>query len=86
VIITQDHVLSIDGAFERHDRVHGGNGHSSALEDVEADHIRQVLKETNWRIAGRHGAAKRLAINPSTLRSRMKKLGIEKPSAEDAQR
>jgi transcriptional regulator with GAF, ATPase, and Fis domain len=57
-----------------------------ALEDVEADHIRQVLKETYWRIAGRHGAAKRLAINPSTLRSRMKKLGIEKPSAEDAQR
>jgi DNA-binding NtrC family response regulator len=86
VIVSTGDPLSIDGTFERHDRGHGGSGHFGTLEEVEANHIRRVLEETNWRVAGRYGAARRLAINPSTLRSRMKKLGIEKPSAEDEQR
>ena len=51
----------------------------SALEDVERRHIESVLAQTNWMIEGERGAAKFLNINPSTLRSRMQKLGIKRP-------
>lgn len=47
------------------------------LNEAAADHIRQTLAETGGRIAGPGGAAEILKINPSTLRSRMKKLGIK---------
>jgi DNA-binding NtrC family response regulator len=49
---------------------------SSQLADVEREHIRRVLEERRWRIEGREGAALVLGLRPSTLRSRMKKLGI----------
>ncbi len=50
------------------------------MEDVERTHIQHVLKETKWAIEGARGAASILGMNPSTLRSRMQKLGIKKPS------
>jgi transcriptional regulator with GAF, ATPase, and Fis domain len=50
------------------------------LEDVERAHIIGVLDETDWVIEGKRGAAAVLDINPNTLRSRMKKLGIQKPA------
>ena len=46
------------------------------MEEVEKAHIISVLKKTNWRISGDNGAAKLLGLNPNTLYSRMKKLGI----------
>jgi len=49
-----------------------------ALEDVERQHIITVLRQTNWRIEGAQGAAKILDLQPSTLRSRMQKLGISR--------
>ena len=49
-----------------------------ALEEVERRHILKVLETTGWRISGSKGAARILDINPSTLRSRMKKLGLNK--------
>ncbi|MBP3730396.1 MAG: sigma-54-dependent Fis family transcriptional regulator [Mailhella sp.] len=51
-------------------------GESLRLEDVEKRHIERVLALANGRINGRGGAAEMLDINPSTLRSRMAKLGI----------
>jgi transcriptional regulator with GAF, ATPase, and Fis domain len=53
-----------------------GNG---SLEEVERRHIESVLNQTNWMIEGERGAAKILNLNPSTLRSRMQKLGIRRP-------
>jgi transcriptional regulator with GAF, ATPase, and Fis domain len=50
------------------------------LEVVERDHIVSVLRHTDWVVTGPHGAAKILGLNPSTLRSRIKKLGISRPS------
>ena len=47
-----------------------------SLEEVERQHIVAVLKEANWRIEGERGAARLLKLQPSTLRSRMQKLGI----------
>jgi PAS domain S-box-containing protein len=49
------------------------------LQDIERNHIEQVLESTGWRISGMKGAARLLDIKVSTLRSRMKKLGIERP-------
>lgn len=49
----------------------------ATLEEVERQHIVQALEETKWRINGPKGAALLLGINPSTLRSRMRKLGIQ---------
>jgi len=48
------------------------------LAAVEERHIRSILDETAWRIAGPRGAAKILGMHPNTLRSRMEKLGIHR--------
>jgi PAS domain S-box-containing protein len=50
---------------------------SLSLEDVERRHILDVLKQTNGAIGGPAGAAKILGLPPSTLRSRMERLGIK---------
>jgi len=49
-----------------------------SLGHIEKEHILDVLKRTNWRIEGPNGAASILKLNPSTLRSRMKKFGLER--------
>ena len=46
------------------------------LAEAEREHIVKTLEGTGWRIKGPHGAAARLALQPSTLYSRMQKLGI----------
>ncbi|WP_434949859.1 sigma-54 interaction domain-containing protein [Shewanella sp. HL-SH4] len=46
--------------------------------EAEAAHIIDILELTQWRISGPNGAAAMLALPPSTLRSRMKKLGINR--------
>ena len=52
---------------------------TKTLEELERDYISRILSETGWRIEGRHGAARILGLNPSTLRARVIKLGIQKP-------
>jgi DNA-binding NtrC family response regulator len=52
---------------------------TNTLEEIERAHILRVLEDFNWVIHGQRGAASTLGINPSTLRSRMQKLGIKKP-------
>ena len=52
------------------------------LEELEREHIRQVLGDHNWRIDGPNGAARILGLNPSTLRSRIAKLDIRKPPGQ----
>jgi len=49
-----------------------------SLQETEKEHILRVLQATNWRIDGAKGAALILDMNPSTLRSRMRKIGIQK--------
>jgi chemotaxis protein methyltransferase CheR len=49
------------------------------LSEVEQQHIRGVLEHTGWKIEGPGGAAEILGLKGNTLRSRMQKLGIEKP-------
>ncbi|MDJ0939984.1 MAG: sigma 54-interacting transcriptional regulator [Woeseiaceae bacterium] len=54
------------------------------LRSVERDHIIAVLDESGWKISGNKGAAAMLGIPPSTLRSKMKKLAIERPARQQA--
>ena len=60
----------------------GGPGPTSVpvtLEEVERKHIREVLERVHWRISGKGGAAGILGLRPTTLHSRMKKLGVSRP-------
>jgi transcriptional regulator with GAF, ATPase, and Fis domain len=52
----------------------------ATLEDAERAHILAVLEKCHWRVGGRDGAAERLGLKRSTLQSRMKKLGIQRPT------
>ena len=49
------------------------------LEESERQHILEALRRSRWKIHGPEGAAEILSINPSTLASRIKKLGIKRP-------
>ena len=53
---------------------------SRALNSVEKEHILEVLESTHWKIEGQKGAANILELNPSTLRKRMRKLQIRRPT------
>jgi len=55
------------------------DGESAKLTDIERRHIMRVLSGTRWRIEGAGGAAQVLGLKPSTLRSRMLKLGVARP-------
>ena len=57
-----------------------GSGKTLTLEEMERQHIVDVLEQTNWRVSGEKGAAKILGLNPTTLEARMKKLGITRPA------
>jgi len=52
---------------------------SARLTDVEREHIRTVLEHGGWRIRGTGGAAERLGMRPTTLETRMAKLGLKRP-------
>jgi transcriptional regulator with GAF, ATPase, and Fis domain len=56
-------------------------GRSVRLADVQKDHIRKVLESVGWRIRGSNGAAIRLGLRPTTLETRMAKLGLARPRA-----
>ena len=77
-IVSRDGVLQLDHWADAGAEVPA----SGTLIDVERAYIRRILARTSWRIEGRQGAAETLGLRPSTLRSRMKKLRIERD--EDA--
>jgi PAS domain S-box-containing protein len=56
----------------------------SSLNEAEREHILRALEATGWRINGPNGAAAMLKLHPSTLRFRMKKLGLTKISGYTA--
>jgi hydrogenase-4 transcriptional activator len=68
--------LRIPWATFRGKAIGAADGAISSLDEAMAAHISHVLEQTHGRVEGAQGAAKRLAINPHTLRARMRKLGI----------
>jgi DNA-binding NtrC family response regulator len=61
-----------------------GDGDSETLAQSEYNLILRTLKKVHWRIEGPSGAAELLRVHPSTLRSRMKKLGITRPRIQNS--
>jgi len=53
-------------------------GRIPTLEELEREHILEVLELTGWRVSGARGAAEILGLRPTTLEARMKKLGIQR--------
>jgi formate hydrogenlyase transcriptional activator len=52
---------------------------STKIDDVQRNHIRSVLERVRWRIRGTGGAAEQLGLRPTTLETRMSKLGLIRP-------
>ena len=80
VIITSGPSLQVAGQLKSSWRVDSRDEPLKDLAATERAHILRVLRKTGWRIGGPSGAARILKLNPSTLRSRLKKLGIRRPS------
>ncbi|HSK29660.1 MAG TPA: sigma 54-interacting transcriptional regulator [Candidatus Limnocylindria bacterium] len=78
-VLSKGPVVQIDGTLLRSEEEGDGEPAMDTLENAERRHILRALGETQWVIHGKKGAAELLGINPSTLRSRMEKLGIRKP-------
>jgi transcriptional regulator with GAF, ATPase, and Fis domain len=77
IILAMGPVLQIDDVL-----LHGNSAPllpvADSLEEVERAHILRVLRDVDWVIEGKQGAAARLGLHPNTLRSRLQKLGIKK--------
>ena len=89
VITAQDGQLNLDRALPEAARAAGappppgGNGSRvltvRELEALERANLLRALERARWRVAGEQGAAQLLGMNPSTLNSRMKALGVRRP-------
>jgi transcriptional regulator with GAF, ATPase, and Fis domain len=91
LILSTGPVLRLDEAFSRPRTGRSGVQRPQApalneepaetLADAERAHIESVLRRCAWRIEGAGQAAARLGLRPSTLRNRMRKLGIRRPAS-----
>ena len=82
VINTQGDTLRLEDSLDAHrpEDVESPDFPIKSLEEIEREHILLALRKTNWKIHGENGAAALLDINPSTLRGRMRKQEIRRPS------
>jgi formate hydrogenlyase transcriptional activator len=77
-VLARSPIVQVDVALLRADNALEGPSPIDTLENVERNHILRALAGTRWVIHGKKGAAEILGLNPSTLRSRMEKLGIKR--------
>jgi formate hydrogenlyase transcriptional activator len=86
-VIERALILSHEPVLRINDQILGSQGASIAasppsdLKELGRRHILQTLTLTEWHIEGPDGAAARLGLPPSTLRSRMKQFGMKRPPA-----
>ncbi|MBN1626451.1 MAG: sigma 54-interacting transcriptional regulator [Deltaproteobacteria bacterium] len=82
VILSNGYDISFSGLeFETPAQSSGRADKIASLADIEKDHIEKALKSTFWKISGPFGASTLLGLPPSTLRHRMKMLGIHRKSS-----
>lgn len=81
-VIERAMIVSSGDTLDVHlpDAPHASTDVTYQLEETERRHILSVLEKTNWRVKGKDGAAERLGLKPTTLQSKMKKLGISRTS------
>jgi formate hydrogenlyase transcriptional activator len=79
VILSAGPTLQMDVSFTAPRQTAPEPEGPQTLEEVERSHILRVLEACNWRIEGPQGAARLLGLHPSTLRSRLRKLNVNRP-------
>jgi transcriptional regulator with GAF, ATPase, and Fis domain len=84
MILSPGSVLQLDDWFPGHRgfadiSLQARERNGETIEEVERAHIEKVLAACDWKIRGKDGAAEHLGLKRTTLQSRMKKLGIERP-------
>ncbi len=77
VINAEGPVLYLADKLDAAQTLNRSSSNGRSLIEIEREIILQRLEESNWRIEGPKGAAQSLGLHPSTLRSRMAKLGIQ---------
>jgi transcriptional regulator with GAF, ATPase, and Fis domain len=77
VVCSKNSTLKLADKLESLQYTEMGELADKSLEQIEHDYITRVLEKTHWKIEGVGGAASILELNPSTLRSRMRKLDIK---------
>lgn len=80
VIISNGPELYLDEMFQGMVEPISFRPNAKSLKEVERNHILKIIEQCGWVIEGENGAARLLELHPATLRSRMKKLGIQRPS------
>ncbi len=80
VILSRGRTLELGDWITTNRETGAGSNTGITLEAVERHHILQILEECSWKVSGAYGAAARLGLKPTTLESRMKKLGITRPA------
>ncbi len=79
IILTQGAELAFQNSFQQPDLIpQAADYRIATLEEIERDHIVKTLENTQWRVSGKGGAAELLGLKPTTLESRMKRLGINR--------
>ena len=78
MIVTRDKTLNLRAPAGS--VVEKAENNNLELEAVERKHILATLQRSGWRINGSGGAAEALGLKRTTLQSKMKKLGIERPT------
>jgi transcriptional regulator with GAF, ATPase, and Fis domain len=78
MITSKNSVLKLADKLTLSSRTSAWGNKSQKLADVQRGHISDILEKTRWKIEGKQGAARVLGLAPSTLRDRMKKLGIRR--------
>jgi transcriptional regulator with GAF, ATPase, and Fis domain len=83
LILSTGPQLQLDEAFGRRPTVARAQDKQAveSLPDAERAHILTILERCAWTIEGTNQAAARLGLRPSTLRNRMRKLGIRRPAS-----
>jgi PAS domain S-box-containing protein len=82
MIVAQGPALHIELPQQPGDAVHSLH-EDLTLDEVQRRHILSVLERTGWRVSGHGGAAEVLGLKPTTLESRMAKLGIHREMRHD---
>ncbi len=92
VITSQGSKLQLTDTLDQSTRITEPAVTASALQEIEGETLEQgeyrlivqTLKKVHWRVEGAGGAAELLNVHASTLRSRMRKLGITRPKVKAA--
>jgi transcriptional regulator of acetoin/glycerol metabolism len=78
VLVSNGTILRLADSLETDAPLAAADETLKSLADAERTHILRVLEACSWRVEGQKGAAEILGLKPSTLRSRMSKLEIER--------